>query len=309
MAHVATVVMRPPRHLYLLAGLLCLTVRAEEGSAPSWIESLHLTASGSASWVNNHSRTSFAPNRKDAATYELNLGSSQPGQLAPNLLCVTHGEINALSVPEYKLAESLKAGGRVSFQRKFGLGPMATVLQANVGASYKSARLDDDTGWTTDAGVQLSKRVHPSLRLMAGVQWLEHNARSAVFDLNQHSYSIEVNWDITQRWSLYGSVGRLEGDIVTNMSATGWYSAINGAFGPAVKYYYTSRPWSVTNIYGPGWVSYNVEADVDLWSASLSYAISDHTTVELRQSAAYVVSYIGVSYPTDSISLSLIHRF
>lgn len=76
-----------------------------------------------------------------------------------------------------------------------------------------------------------------------------------------------------------------------------------------VKYYCTSRPWSVTNIYGPGWVSYNVEAKVDLWSVSLAYAVSGHTSLELRHGGTYVVNKIGITYPTDSWNLSLAHRF
>ena len=73
--------------------------------------------------------------------------------------------------------------------------------------------------------------------------------------------------------------------------------------------YYNSRPWSVTDIYGPAWVSYNVEADVDLWSLAASYALSDRTTAELRHSSAFVVNKIGVRYPTDSWGLSVVHRF
>ena len=65
----------------------------------------------------------------------------------------------------------------------------------------------------------------------------------------------------------------------------------------------------MTNLYGDGWVSYNVEADVDLWSLSLAYAVSDHTSLELRKSAAYVVNRIGVAYPTNGWALSLAHRF
>jgi len=297
------------RHFLLLAGLLALPARAQETPAVSWIESLHLTASGTASWVNNISRTSYEPTRKDDATYELSLGGSKPRQLAPNLLFVASGEVNALWLQEYDLADNFKAGGKLSLQRKFGLGPLAPVLQVNAGASYKSARYEGDQGWTTEAGVQFAKRVLPNLRLAAGARWFEHNAQSAVFDLNQHSYSLDATWDINDRWSLSGSASRLSGNIVANAAWPVWALAIGGALGPVVQNYYTSRPWTVTHIYGPGWVSYNVEADVDLWSVSLAYAVSDRTAVELRTGAAYVVNAIDITYPTDSWGLSLTHRF
>jgi hypothetical protein len=301
--------MTTSRRLLLLSGLLALTASAQERAAATWVENLHLTATGTATWVNNHSRTSHEPTRKDAATYELSLGGSQPRQLASSLLLVASGEISALRVQEFELAGNLRAGGRISLQKKFGLGPQATVLQVSGGVAYKSARFAGDRGSATEAGLQLAKRVLPNLRLAAGAQWLEHNARSAVFDLNQHSFSFDATWDINDRWSLAGSVSRLEGDIVANAAWPIWAQAIGGGFGPTVQNYYTSRPWSETHIYGPRWVSYNVEAEVDLWSVSLAYAASDHTSLELRHGGAYVVNKIAIAYPTDLWSLSVNHRF
>ena len=301
--------MNIPRPLLLLAGLVALTASAQEKDASGWMENLHLTASGTASWVNNISRTSNTATRKDAATYEFSLSSSQPRQLAPNLLLLASGEISSLTVSEYHLTDNLKAGGRLALQRKFGLGPLAPVLQVSAGATYKAARFEGDQGWTTEAGAQLAQRVLPNLRLAAGAQWLEHGAQSQDFDLNQHSYFVEATWDINAHWSLSGQASRLQGDIVANAAWAVWAKAIGGVFGPTVKDYYTARPWSVTNLYGPGWVSYNVEADVDLWSVSLAYAVSDHTSLELRKSAAYVINQIGVRYPTDAWGLSLTHRF
>jgi len=295
--------------LLLLTGLLALAAHAQEGAAASWIDNLHLTASGGAAWVNNLSRTSFEPTRKDATTYEFKLAGSQPRQLASSVLLVASEEIDTLSVPDFDQADNLRAGGRLSFQKKFGLGPLAPVLQVSAGTTYKSARFAGDRGWTTEAGLQLAQRVLPNLRLAAGAQWLEHDAKSRVFDLNQHSFSLEASWDINERWSLSGSATRLRGDIVANAANAVWGRALGGGFGPAVQEYYNSRPWTVTGIYGPQWVSYNVKADVDLWSVTLACAVTEHTAVELRKSAAYVINQVGVRYPTDSWGLSLTHRF
>ncbi len=69
-------------------------------------------------------------------------------------------------------------------QRKFGLGPQAAVLQLSAGATWKAARLADDRGWTSEASVELAKRVLPNLRLAARATWLEHAAKRATFDLS-----------------------------------------------------------------------------------------------------------------------------
>ncbi|AOS45026.1 hypothetical protein Verru16b_02095 [Lacunisphaera limnophila] len=292
----------------LLAALILPRALGQSGTAP-WVENLHLSATGTVAAVNNISRTSHQPTSKDATTFELNLTSTHARQLAPSLLLVATGEAGALLVPDFDRTDHQRLGGRLALQHKFGLGPQAPVLSVNAGATYRMARFDGDKGWTTEAGLELAKRVLPQLRLAASANWLEHAARRATFDLNQHTYAFDARWDIDDRWSLAGSAGRLSGDIVANAAWSIWGTMLAGGFGPVIFDYYTSRPWMVTDLYGPGWVSYNVEADVDLWSVALSYAWSDQTALELRKSAAYVVNRVGVAYPTDSWSLGLTHRF
>jgi hypothetical protein len=310
MAHAPTPVLNRLRSLVVLAGLVASLASAQESTGSgAWLESLHLSATGTASWVENISRTSYEPTRKDAATYEFNLSSSIPRQLAPSVLLVGSAELSSFFVDQFSLDDNTTGTARVSLQRKFGLGPQAWILQGSVGGGYKAARLDDDRGFSTEASIQLSKRILPNLRVAAIGRWLDHNAKSEVFDLDQQSLSLEAQWDINQHWTLSGSATRLQGDIVANAAWSVWSQMLAGAFGPTTYNYYTSRPWSVTNLYGPGWVSYNVEGDVDLWSVALAYAWTDRTSIELRKGAAYVVNRAGVAYPTSTIGLSLSHRF
>ena len=302
--------MNPLAKRMLLAALLAGGASAQDRApAAGWLGNLAVTAAGTASWVENLSRTSAAPTRKDAATYELSLAASRHQQLAPAWLLHAGADATLFNVPDYTLANQLKLGLRLGVQRKFGLGPLAPVLQLDTALTSKSARLAADRGWTAEASLRLAKRFTSALKAGVSGQWLQHDARSPVFDLQQHSFSVDATWDVSERWSLSGSVGRLSGDIVANAAWPVWAQAISGGFGPVVAGYYNSRPWSVTDIYGPGWVSYNVEADVDLWSLAASYALSDRTTAELRHSSAFVVNKIGVRYPTDSWGLSVVHRF
>lgn len=302
--------MKSPGKLTILAALLTCTAPAQSRSAAAgWLGNLTVTAAGTASWVENISRTSAEANRKDTATYELSLSAGRHRQLASAWLL--HGSVDAtlLTVPDYDLTDHFKLGPRLGLQRKFGLGPLAPVLQLDTALTYKSARLDADRGWTAEASLRLGKRFTPVFKAGLAGQWVEHNARSATFDLSQHSFTVDATWDFADRWSLSGSAGRLSGDIVANAAWPVWARAIGGAFGPRVSNYYNSRPWVVTDLYGDGWVSYNVEADVDLWSLAAAYAISARTTAELRYGSAFVVNKIGVRYPTDSWGLSVVHRF
>jgi hypothetical protein len=294
--------------LLLPAATLAPTASAQS-TGVNWVDYLHLTTSAEVARVENISRTSFEPTRKDATTFAVDVGGSIPRQLAPSVLFLGSGELSSLFVSDYELNNHVTATGRLTLQKKFGLGPQAWVLQATASGGYKAARLDDDQGFTTEAGLQLAKRVLPNLRLNGSIRWLEHDAKSAVFDLNQFTYGLDVQWDINEHWSLAGSASWLQGDIVANAAPGVWWQMLAGAFGPEIFNSYTSRPWSVTDLYGPGWVSYNVEGDVDLWSLTLTYAWTDHLSVDLRYNSAFVVNQVGVTYPTSAWALKLGYRF
>jgi hypothetical protein len=282
---------------------------AERAGAAAWLQNLTVSAAATASWVENASRTSAEPFRKDTAIYDFSVGASHHQQVAPNWLLNAGLEADWQAVPEFTRAGYANFAPRLSLQRKFGLGPLAPVLQFETALPYKVARLGQDRGWGFEASLRLAKRLTETFKAGTSLQWVEHNARSAVFDLNQHAFSIDAAWDVSERWSVSGNVGRLSGDVVANAAWSVWSQAITGGLGPAVFNYYTSRPWEITEVYGRSWVSYNVEAHVDQWSLAATYAVSERTTAELRYASAFVVNKIGVRYPTDSWGLSVVHRF
>lgn len=299
----------------LLALVFATGVLGHGHSAPAnagvvtWLERLSINASAAATRVDNISRTSSEPTRKDATTHELTAGLSQHRQLASNWLLELGADAFYLTVPKYERTDQLTAGPRLALQHKFGLGPLAPVLQFNTAYNYKAARFARDRGWTAEGGVRLAKRLLPTLKVAASSQWLEHDAASSIFDVQQHTLSGEVSWDLAEHWRLSGTAGRLRGTIVANAAGPAWASALGGDFGPTIAKYYNSIPWSVTELYGPRWVSYNVAARADLWSLSLAYSLTEYSTLELRASSAFVVNHAGVSYPTDSWGLGLLHRF
>jgi hypothetical protein len=301
--------MKIPGRSFLFAAVFAGGTAVRGDSTHSWMENLHWSASGSALWVENISRTSYVPTRKNAMSYEFTLGAGQSRQIAPAWLLDFGADVNLLAVPEFDRTNFFSAGPRLGLQHKFGLGPLAPVIRFDAAYTYKSARIQANSGGTAEAGLRLSKRLNESLKVAASGQWLEHYANSATFDIQQRTVSVEATWDINEHWRLNASAGWLSGRIVANAAWSVWQQAITGGLGPIVYNYYDSIPWEVTDSYGPRWVSYNVEAHADLWTLSLDYALSEHTTLELRAGSVYVVNHINIRYPTDSWGLSLIHRF
>lgn len=296
--------------LFAFAGLLWTSGLAAPSPEPAgWASNIHLSATATANWVENASQTSHEPSRKDAALYELSLSLSQPRQLAPAWLLQTGFDASYAVEPEFQRNDHFRAGPRVNLQYKHGIGPFAPVLQGETAFVYQDARFSGNSGWTASASLRLAQRLTPAVRVAAFTDWREHYARSAVFDLQQRSYGVEASWDINDRWRLSGSASRLTGEIVVNAAPAIWAQAISGGLGATVFDYYTSVPWSVTELYGTDWVSYNVFAHLDLWSVSLGYQLAENTGLEFSLHSAYVVNRIEVRYPSKIWGLNLSHRF
>ena len=293
----------------LTGGLPAGQAALERTGTASWLDNLSTSASVSASWVENASRTSFVPTRKDAAVYEFDASFSRHQQLTGSWLLNTGADASYTSEPAFDRNSNLKLGPALGLQRKFGLGPLAPVLLFDAGFSYKSARITSDTGWTAEAGLRLSKRLLPELKVAASARWLEHYAKSATFDLQQRTLALEAVWDINEHWQLSGTATRLQGRVVANAAWSVWAQAIGGGLGPTVSNYYNSIPWEITDSYGPKWVSYNVEARANLLAFTLARSLTVDTSLELRYGSAYVINHIDIRYPTDSWGLALTHRF
>lgn len=295
--------------IVLLTGVRAQAQTPGRAEAAPWLENLSVTASTATTWTENISRTSFAPTRKNAETYDLDLTASLHRQLAPAWLLTLGLDADYLSEPAYDLNSRLQAGPNVALQRKFGLGPLAPVLQFNAGYTYKAIRVEADRGWTAEAGVRLAKRLLPELKVAATAQWLEHYANSSTFDIQQRTLGAEATWDITDRWRLTGTASWLQGRIVANAAPYVYAQALAGGFGPAIQSYYSSIPFETTNAYGPGWIAYNLQARAELWSLALAYSLTDRLSLELRTDHAYVINHVDVRYPTKSWGLGLSYRF
>lgn len=295
--------------LLLLTFCLPVALPAQSSEAASWAGNLHATASSTASWIENVSRTSNPATRKDAAVYEVSVALAQPRQLAAAWLLQTSLEAAYLYEPAFSLNDRTTLGPRASLQYKFGLGPYAPVLQLSAVLTYQDARFSGNSGWTTGTSLRLAKRLTPTLRAAVFGEWREHQARSWVFDTQQHTLGLEAFWSFASRWQLTAHLSRLEGDLVVNAAPHIWAQAIGGGLGATVQNYYRTIPQDTTQLYGPRWVSYNVAAHADLWWLALAHRFNPATSLELRSGDARVVNRIDITYPSRHWSLSLTHQF
>ncbi|MFO1452605.1 MAG: hypothetical protein U1F61_30845 [Opitutaceae bacterium] len=272
-------------------------------------QSLQPSLSVTLSRVDNISRTSDVATRRDATTYEATLAASHHRQLTRAWSVTTGGELSTFQEPDFDRNAFTTLAGRLAFQRKAGLGPLAPVVSIESALAYQDTRYASHRGMTVESGLRISKRITPSLRTSAGVQWREHFARTQTFDTHQRSASLEATWDFAERWSLAGSLRTVEGRFLTHAGPAAWARALGGSLGPAVARVYASIPSEVTGLYGPNWITYRPKAHATTGSASLLFAFTDRASAELQGSLTSMTNEADVHYPTQALSLRLGYRF
>lgn len=277
--------------------------------APSLRADLRWAASGRAGWAENVSRSSSPLNWKDSAVLESNLDATYPRAFARNWLLLASAHAATLTVRDFAVNNTLTLGPRIDLQRKFGLGPYAPTLRSHAGLTYRDARLRGATGWTTDAGLQFSQRLSPAFRAAAGYDWSQHDAGTPTFDVRHRIATARLTWDFTDRWQLSAAFSRLDGQLVAEAGNAIFNRALAGGFGPVIAQFYNARPFSITDSYGPGWFSYRIDGRADTSTFALAYALTDHTTLDLRVASSRVVNEAQVRYKTDITSLGVTRRF
>lgn len=263
----------------------------------------------SATWAENISRSSSPLDWQDTLVGEASATVGLGRQLAPGLMAGVSAEALASGSTRFSRLGYATLGARGQLQHKFGLGPMAPVVQGDVALARREARINGDDGYAASAGVSLAKRFTEAWRARVAGDWQQHYARHETFDTHSQRVFGEVTWDITPRWQLTAGYGQQWMDFVATAGPVVWARALSGALGAPIANYYATTPTFITDAFGPGWTSYRVEGEADLWWLELSPALTDRTSLSLRYDRVLTVNRVNVKYQQDLWTLSLLHAF
>jgi len=292
--------MRLPR---LVSGLGAALAVVGAVSAQEWRTAF------SATWAENLSRTSFAPDRQNAAVYDGAVDAVWHRQLAPNWLAQLQGEAGFEQVPVFPGLDGIHLGARLDVRRKFGLGPFAPALDVWGQAARYDLHERDRSAWRVDGGLSLSQRLTETWRASVSGQWNEDYARGHIFDIVNRRISLETTWQALERIQLSAGASRLWGQLTANANEFVYYSALGGGFGPKVAHYYGTIPWAESTAFGDDWVAYRIDCRADLCWLGASIALGENTSLSPRYESARVVNRADVTYRSAFWSLSLVHRF
>ncbi len=289
------------RSLFLAAALLASV------PAPAFAADLRMKAS--TTWAENISRSSSPLDWQDTLIGEASASIGLGRQLAPGLTAGASADAVASGSTRFSRLGYATLGGRAQLQYKFGLGPLAPVVQGDLSVARKEARIAGDDGFAASAGLSVAKRFTETWRARVAGDWQQHYARHETFDTHSQRAYGEISWDITPRWQVTSGYGRQWMDFVATAGPVVWARALSGALGAPIARYYATTPTYITNAFGPGWTSYRVEGEADLWWVELSPALTDQTSLSLRYDRVLTVNRVNVRYQQDLWTLSLLHAF
>lgn len=289
--------------------LVSLLLLASLAKAVAAGPGLPATTKVTASAIDNISRTSDGPTSQDAKMYSAEVATDWHRQLDRDWQFAAAAFIAYDRVPEFRRLDTVRGGAAATLRRKFGLGPLAPVVEITAGATRESVAEGGRSGWEMTGSIRVAKRFTESWRASLEGARSQYDAARHPFDVRQKRITFETTWDVDEHWQIGFGKGRAWGELTADAAWPIYGQALGGVFGPAIRDYYRAIPWEVTNTYGPGWVAYRVNARTDFWWLSLSPALADHTSLPLRFEEYSVVNRVGVHYKTRILSLSLIHRY
>ncbi|ACB73366.1 hypothetical protein [Opitutus terrae] len=263
----------------------------------------------SATAAENIARAAAPVDQLDGERLQLALGAGTWREWRNQLLTTAELSATFEHLPDYSHADGGSFGASAGVRRKLGLGPFAPAIDAGAGVFHRDARENRDDGTTSTASLRVSKRLGSAWRLSVTGDWLQHDARGAMFDRRHRRLLAALNWDVTTRWQLTGGMGRLWGEFTANASSPVWHRALDGALGPTVANYYRQLPWDYTYLYGPDWVSYRTHGRSTFRWLEVSPALARNTALALRYEWLTTINQVGIKYRQKNWTLTLLQRF
>jgi hypothetical protein len=278
-----------------LAIVTCLGAQVAGAAPPS------LSTGASACWEQDITRTPYPEAARDAAIFDLAGVAVWHQQLSRDISLEFGANAGLESCPKYDGLDRVLGGVQLAVRRKFGLGPYAPAVRAELSYTGSSFRESGRDSMRLDAALSWTKRWGDSWQTVVSGEFMRNDGREHVYDYQNRGLSLAAHYDLTEQWQLSGGVRRQWGEQIT-------YAWLGG---DGANFPYVFDIWKNTTdspTFGHNWSVYTIDAHADSFWFSLSPAIGDNRSLSLRMEQTSVVGR-GESYKTRRISLSFVQRF
>jgi hypothetical protein len=200
----------------------------------------------------------------------------------------------------------ISIGGSASYRHKFGLGHDVPWASITVSAAHDDFRGDIRDGDRFEARVEVGQRLSENLDTSLGVaadrRWASNDRpvvpgiSGRVFDLRGQSVFARAAYDLTERLQIGGRVSARRGDIE---STTRQNFAIFEA----------SDAIAADPAFGSDFFAYRLRGTTVSASATLSWALSDRSSLNFSYAAAHTAAYDDLNYSSRVGTILLAFRY
>ncbi|MBI2969698.1 MAG: hypothetical protein HYY36_03055 [Gammaproteobacteria bacterium] len=253
----------------------------------------------------NVSRTGAAPGREEDFITQLGVGATYLQKLSRRAELAVGARVAWERFDEFGDLDNveLAAQGYLVFQ------PVPGFTQPWVEASARLSRLqfnDSDIrdGNLLQFGAHVGKRLRENVQVTGGYTYTRRYGEGEVFDLDDHSLELDVDWDASRRLSAYGSYAYHVGEVVSTAP-------------PGLRIASAAEALSPDDVFetgiGPGCsnrrCAYRLDADSHVVIAGLEYALSERLSLDLSARWFHVDWGDNASYEGRLYRLSLYLQF
>ncbi|HEY2862229.1 MAG TPA: hypothetical protein VGK37_01240 [Casimicrobiaceae bacterium] len=215
-------------------------------------------------------------------------------------------EANSEAYARFHGLNLVSIGATAAYRHKFGLGYAAPWVSAAVSAAQDKYRGDIRDGDRFDAYLEFGRRLTESFDASAGVAIDRRRARNdrpvvpgisgRVFDLRGQSVFARAAYDITDRLQLGGHVSVRRGDVESTTRQN-------------LDIFLASDAIAADPTFGSDFYAYRLRGTTQSARASLSWALSDRSSLNVSYAFAHTASYNDLVYRSRVGTIVLAYRY
>jgi hypothetical protein len=220
-------------------------------------------------------------------------------------------DVDGARQAEYRGLSRTRAGASAAAHLKLGLGPRAPWIGAAFGvlrADFVDPKRD---GWHSRASASAGRRLAESWSVSGGYDFERRRSddifdipglvtnfglRGDAWDTDRHRISARVVYAPTERFALVAHYARLWGDVVATTRISGPVFAVSDAVARDPDF-------------GPDRFAYRLEADIDVYGLAASWALGDHSAVDIGLERRFARGKRAVRYESTVLSANLRVRY
>lgn len=232
-------------------------------------------------------------------------------QLSDSIGLTTTVDLRGEHYFEFEGLDHVAAGLSAALRGKLGLGAEAPWWRLSAGFSAVDYDFDPRDGLEYRAGVRAGRRLGERLAVEIGYDFERRRAHAvrdipfvvtvfglggAAFDGDVHAFSFVATYDWSERLALQAGYARRMGDVCATTRID-----------PEILEYSTAV--TPDPVFGFDRYAYRLDVDTDVFTARMSYALSDHLALSASYERRDAHSSGSIAYSSNVGGLALLYRY